>query len=47
MSDLWLTVWTGTTLPFNFHLGSWVHVQPHADKMFPDMQFDAETQDVN
>jgi len=28
MSELCLRVWTGTTLPFNFHLGSWVHEQP-------------------
>jgi hypothetical protein len=47
MSELCRTVWTGTTLPFNFHLGSWVLEQTHTDKMFPDMQFGAETQDVN
>jgi hypothetical protein len=47
MSELCLMVWTWTALPFNFHIGSWVHEQPITDKMFPDMQFGDETQGVD
>jgi hypothetical protein len=34
------------TLPFNFHVGSCVHKQPHTDKIFSAVQFGNEAQDV-